>query len=104
MSVALPFLKYLRKSSKLIWRLNDVSEDDCLTYSLLVYYLGAYFFSGESYTLSIWSGLDRVNCVQVGGAIQSKEHPESTLSAQKNSPFATLVDNAELILICDSIW
>jgi len=32
MSVALSF-KYLRKSSKLIWRLNDVSEDDCRTYT-----------------------------------------------------------------------
>jgi len=32
MSVALPF-KHLRKSSKLIWRLNDVNEDDCLTYT-----------------------------------------------------------------------
>jgi len=32
MSVALPF-KYLGKSSKLIWRFNGVSEDDCLTYT-----------------------------------------------------------------------
>jgi len=32
MSVAHP-LKYLRKSNKLIWRLNDVNEDDCLTYT-----------------------------------------------------------------------
>jgi len=32
MSVALPF-KYLRKSSKLMWRLNDVSKDDYLTYT-----------------------------------------------------------------------
>jgi len=31
MSVALPF-KYLLKSSKLIWRLNDVNEDDTLSY------------------------------------------------------------------------
>jgi len=32
MSVALPF-KYSRKSIELIWRLNDVNEDDCLRYT-----------------------------------------------------------------------